>query len=45
MVRALYVSAVDSPEEGGMTPEELSTLLKTVMSSDRCVGMEVAVTA
>jgi arginase len=38
-----WMPAVDSPEEGGMTPEELSTLLKTAMSSDRCVGMEVTI--
>jgi arginase len=38
-----WMPAVDSPEDGGMTPEELSTLLKIAMSSDRCVGMEVTI--
>jgi arginase len=38
-----WMPAVDSPEEGGMTPEELSTLLKIAMSSDRCAGMEVTI--
>jgi arginase len=38
-----WMPAVDSPEDGGMTPEELSTLLKIAVSSDRCVGMEVTI--
>jgi arginase len=38
-----WMPAVDSPEDGGMTPEELSTLLEIAMSSDRCVGMEVTI--
>jgi arginase len=38
-----WMPAVDSPEDGGMTPEELSTLLIIAMSSDRCVGMEVTI--
>jgi arginase len=38
-----WMPAVDSPEEGGMTPEELSTLLKMALSSDRCIGMEVTI--
>ena len=35
--------AVDSPETGGMTPQELSTLLKTAVHSDRCAGMEITI--
>ncbi len=35
--------AVDSPETGGMTPQELSTLLKAAVRSDRCVGMEITI--
>jgi arginase len=35
--------AVDSPETGGMTPQELSTLLKAAVHSDRCVGMEITI--
>jgi arginase len=38
-----WMPAVDSPEEGGMTPEDLSTLLKISTSSNRCVGMEVTI--
>jgi arginase len=38
-----WMPAVDSPEDGGMTPVELSTLLKVAMSSDRCVGMEITI--
>jgi arginase len=35
--------AVDSPETGGMTPQELSTLLQAAVHSDRCVGMEITI--
>lgn len=35
--------AVDSPENGGLTPQELSTLLKAAVHSDRCVGMEITI--
>jgi arginase len=38
-----WMPAVDSPEDGGMTPEELSTLLEIATRSDRCVGMEVTI--
>jgi arginase len=38
-----WMPAVDSPEDGGMTPEELSTLLKVAASSNRCVGMEITI--
>jgi arginase len=35
--------AVDSPETGGMTPQELSALLKAAAHSDRCAGMEISI--
>jgi arginase len=38
-----WMPAVDSPEDGGMTPKELSTLLKVAVSSDHCVGMELTI--
>jgi arginase len=38
-----WMPAVDSPETGGMTPQELSTLLKVAANSDRCVGMEITI--
>lgn len=38
-----WMPAVDSPEPGGMTPHELSTLLKTAVNSDRCIGMEITI--
>jgi arginase len=38
-----WMPAVDSPETGGMTPHELSTLLKVATRSDRCVGMEITI--
>jgi arginase len=38
-----WMPAVDSPETGGMTPHELSTLLKAAVSSDRCAGMEITI--
>jgi arginase len=37
------MSAVDSPETGGMTPQELSTLLQAAVHSDRCAGMEITI--
>lgn len=38
-----WMPAVDSPEAGGMTPQELSTLLQVATQSDRCVGMEITI--
>jgi len=35
--------AVDSPQTGGMTPEELSTLLQTAVHSERCAGIEITI--
>ena len=38
-----WMSAVDSPEAGGMTPQELSTLLRRAVNSQRCTGMEITI--
>jgi arginase len=38
-----WMFAVDSPEPGGMTPQELSTLLRRAVNSPRCTGMEVTI--
>jgi arginase len=38
-----WMSAVDSPEPGGMTPHELSTVLKAAVKSERCIGMELTI--
>jgi arginase len=38
-----WMSAVDSPEPGGMTPHELSTVLKAAVNSERCIGMELTI--
>jgi arginase len=38
-----WMSAVDSPEPGGMTPQELSTLLRAAVNSERCTGMEITI--
>jgi arginase len=38
-----WMFAVDSPEPGGMTPQELSTLLRTALNSPRCIGMEITI--
>ncbi|HEY1743791.1 MAG TPA: arginase family protein [Granulicella sp.] len=38
-----WMPAVDSPNPGGMTPEELLTTLKIAVSSKQCVGMEVTI--
>jgi arginase len=35
--------AVDSPDPGGLTPEELAILLKTVSQSKRCAGMQMTI--
>ncbi len=35
--------AVDSPQTGGLTPQELSALLQAALHSDRCVGMEITI--
>jgi len=38
-----WMFAVDSPDPGGLTPEELATLLKTVYRSKHCAGMQVTI--
>jgi arginase len=38
-----WMPAVDSPQPGGMTPHELSTLLRAAVNSERCVGMEITI--
>jgi arginase len=38
-----WMPAVDSPNPGGMTPEELLTTLKIAVHSKRCIGMEVTI--
>ncbi|MGW0780731.1 arginase family protein [Streptomyces sp. NPDC002913] len=35
--------AVDSPDEGGLFPGELTTLLRTLVGSPRCVGLNVTI--
>ncbi|MYW33400.1 arginase family protein [Streptomyces sp. SID2119] len=35
--------AVDSPDDGGLLPEELAPLLGTLLSSPRCVGLNVTI--
>jgi arginase len=38
-----WMFAVDSPDPGGLTPEELAILLKTVSQSKRCAGMQITI--
>jgi arginase len=38
-----WMPAVDSPDPGGMTPSELTELLKSAIGSRKCVGMEVTI--
>jgi arginase len=38
-----WMFAVDSPDPGGLTPEELATLLKTVYRSKHCAGMQITI--
>ncbi|MFE4370287.1 arginase family protein [Streptomyces sp. NPDC056835] len=35
--------AVDSPDAGGLLPDELSVLLRTLVRSERCVGLNVTI--
>jgi arginase len=35
--------AVDSPDPGGMTPTELTKVLKRAIWSSKCVGMELTI--
>ncbi len=35
--------AVDSPDPGGMTPTELTAVLRAAMKSRKCVGMELTI--
>jgi arginase len=38
-----WMPAVDSPDPGGMNPDELRTVLNIALASARCVGMEVTI--
>jgi arginase len=35
--------AVDSPDDGGLLPDELGPLLRALAGSDRCVGLNVTI--
>jgi len=35
--------AVDSPDDGGLLPGELAPLLRTLVRSDRCVGLNITI--
>ncbi len=35
--------AVDSPDPGGLLPDELATLLRTFVRSERCVGLNLTI--
>lgn len=37
--------AVDNPDDGGLLPEELGPLLRVLVRSPRCVGLNVTVYA
>lgn len=39
----VWMPAVDSPDPGGMTPEELFTIVRSAVRSLRCVGMEITI--
>lgn len=38
-----WTPAVDSPDPGGMQPDELRTVLRVALASKRCVGMDVTI--
>lgn len=35
--------AVDSPDPGGLMPDELAALLRTLVRSERCVGFNLTI--
>jgi arginase len=39
----VYMPAVDSPDPGGMNPDELLTIVKSAIQSPRCIGMEITI--
>jgi len=40
VLNPVWMSAVDSPDPGGMTPDDLFMIVRSVVQSPRCVGME-----
>jgi arginase len=39
----VWMPAVDSPDPGGMNPDELFTIVRAAIQSPRCVGMEITI--
>ncbi|SEO05525.1 arginase family protein [Actinacidiphila rubida] len=39
----VVMPAVDSPDDGGLLPGELEPLLRTLVASDRCVGLNLTI--
>jgi arginase len=39
----VWMPAVDSPDPGGMSPDEVLTVLRAAVQSPRCVGMEITI--
>jgi len=43
VLNPVWMSAVDSPDPGGMTPDDLLTIVRSAVQSSRCVGMEITI--
>lgn len=39
----VWMPAVDSPNPGGMNPDELLTIMTSAIQSPRCIGMEITI--
>jgi arginase len=39
----VWMPAVDSPDPGGMNPDELLTIVRSAIQSPRCIGMEITI--
>jgi arginase len=39
----IWMPAVDSPDPGGMNPDELLTILRSAIESPRRIGMEITI--
>jgi arginase len=43
VLNPVWMPAVDSPDPGGMNPDELLTIVRSAIQSPRCIGMELTI--
>jgi len=43
VLNPIWMPAVDSPDPGGMNPDELLIILRSAIQSPRCIGMEITI--